>query len=345
MARKNYVKEDASKTNTAISMDRYIRCCCKRCARKRQTRHLPPELVFQFLLELPAQALHHVMRRVCREWNLIVHSRVFIYHHLRNSTSGVLIQDLNSARNVFYVEMRRGCLEICKLDWGFKELIWTSCNGLVLVPDSKSSNNLCLINPLTKQRTILPPYFDRMKDHSCFVLVFAEASMEYKVVRACSKNFGSMARIAVLTIGTDEVWRCIDVPLVLPTERPLVSLEMQVTGGYVHWFGKKIILTFNAETEAVRLFPRPPKRRKLCGRFLAMGSNLSYVAQSDVFILDVWEMNLEMGEWMMMLRLDLKPVSHLFEDLSCEEGKTMSPYGWLEAREVLVLGSRARQRQ
>ncbi|XP_073126213.1 uncharacterized protein [Henckelia pumila] len=299
MARKNYVKEDASKTNTAISMDRYIRCCCKRCARKRQTRHLPPELVFQFLLELPAQALHHVMRRVCREWNLIVHSRVFIYHHLRNSTSGVLIQDLNSARNVFYVEMRRGCLEICKLDWGFKELIWTSCNGLVLVPDSKSSNNLCLINPLTKQRTILPPYFDRMKDHSCFVLVFAEASMEYKVV----------------------------------------------TGGYVHWFGKKIILTFNAETEAVRLFPRPPKRRKLCGRFLAMGSNLSYVAQSDVFILDVWEMNLEMGEWMMMLRLDLKPVSHLFEDLSCEEGKTMSPYGWLEAREVLVLGSRARQRQ
>ncbi|XP_073126211.1 uncharacterized protein [Henckelia pumila] len=343
MARKNYLMEDASKPNTAISMDRYMCCCCKRCARKRQTRHLPPELVFQFLLELPAQALHHVMRRVCREWNLIVHSRDFIHHHLRNSTSGVLIQDLVSACNLFYVEMRRGCLEICKLDWGFEQLIWTSCNGLVLVPDSKLSNNLCLINPLTKQQTILPPYFGRMVDHSYFVLVFAEASMEYKVVRVRVGNLGSIVQIVVLTIGVDEVWRCIDVHLVLPSEILIASMEMQVTGGYVHWFGKNFILTFNAETEAVRLFPRPPKRPKLYGMFLAMGSNLSYVTQSDVFVVDVWEMNLEMGEWIMMLRLDLKPVSHLFEDLSCEL-KTVTIYGWLEAREVLVFGTWPHQR-
>ncbi|XP_073128357.1 uncharacterized protein [Henckelia pumila] len=343
MSRKIYVKESASRPNTAISMDRYICCCCKRCARKREiTRHLPPELVFQFLVLLPAQTLHHVMRRVCREWNLIVHSRDFIHHHLRNSSSGILIQDLASTCNVFYVEMRRGCLEMCKLDWGFKELILTSCNGLVLVPDSKFSNNFCLINPLTKQRTILPPYFDRMGSY--FVLVFAEASMEYKVVRVSRQNLGSTARIDVLTIGVDKVWRSIDLHSVHSTVIPLVSSKMQVTGGYAHWFGKDFILTFNAETEAVRGFPRRPKIPKLYEIYVAMGSNLTYFGQSDVFIMHVWEMNLEMGEWMMMFRLDLKPVCrHLFEDLSWEV-KTVTPYGWLEAREVLVLGTRSHQR-
>ncbi|XP_073127985.1 uncharacterized protein [Henckelia pumila] len=267
----------------------------------------------------------------------IVRSRDFIQHHLRNSASGVLIQDLYSDCNAFYVEMRRGCLEIRKLDWGLEEVIWTSCNGLVLVPDSKFINNLCLINPLTKQQIILPPYFDRIEDHSCFVLVFAEASMEYKVVHVRRKNLGSMARIAVLTVVVDKVWRCIDVPLILPTGVPLFYSEM-ATGCHVHWLSQNFILTFNAETEAVCWFPVQRKRPKLFGTYLAMGSNLSFVARTDVFTMDVWELNLEMGEWIMMIRLDLKPVRHLFEDLFCEV-KEMIPCCWLEAREVLFFST------
>lgn len=73
-----------------------------------------------------------------------------------------------------------------------------------------------------------------------------------------------------------------------------------------------------------------------------MGSYLSYVAQTDAFIVDVWEMNPEIGEWIMMLRIDLKPVRHIFEDLFF---KSMTPYGWLEAREVLVFSTWHRQSQ
>lgn len=232
---------------------------------------------------------------------------------------------------------------MCKLDWGLKDKIWTSCNGLVLVPASKFSCNLCLINPLTKQRTILPPYFYRVGGLSQFCLVFAEASMEYKAVRVCNENLGPVIRIAVLNIGVDKAWRCMDVHLILPTEIPLLSSQL-VTRGYVHWFGENFILTFNAETEAVRRFA-VPQSAKLYGKFLAMGSNLSYVAQSDAFIVDVWEMNPEIGEWIMMLRFDLKPVRHIFEeDLSCDIVKSMTPYGWLEAMEVLVFSTWYRQR-
>lgn len=117
----------ADEPKTAMSINRYICHCCKRCARKRNTRYLPQEIVFQFLLRLPAQLLHDVVRHVCRVWSLVIRSPNFIQHHLRNTTCGVIIQEWLSPHNVIYVEMRRGCLEIRKLDCGFYGLVRSSC--------------------------------------------------------------------------------------------------------------------------------------------------------------------------------------------------------------------------
>ncbi|XP_075498876.1 F-box protein At5g49610-like [Primulina tabacum] len=328
--------DDATEPKTAGSINPYIFHCCKSCARKRRTKYLPQEVFFEFLSYLSAQVLYDVMRHVCKEWNLIIRSRVFINHHLRNSATGIIIQEcLPLADNVVYVEMRRGCMEISKLDYRFKNLVWTSCNGLVLSYDPRDRQILYVINPLTKQWAVLPPYLHKIIFFPSFGLAFCEASMEYKVVYACGEEFlNPRTRIHVLTVGVDKVWRCIDI-------NPFDGIAYRspfVTGGYVHFIGQTVVLTFNVETEAVCRFSLPQliastKR----GKFMAMGSNLSFFCVTTKFLTDVWEMNPKTGEWIMTLKIDLKPVRHRFKEISqVKNFSSLFPCCWLVVREVLL---------
>ncbi|XP_073283455.1 uncharacterized protein [Primulina huaijiensis] len=170
------------------------------------------------------------MRHVCREWSLVTRSQYFIHHHLRNSTGGVIIQERLSPRNGIYVEMRRGCLEICKFYCGFYGLIRSSCNGLVVISDWSKLANLYVANPLTKQWTILPPFFTLTGDYSDCGIAFVEASLEYKVVCAFGyKYVVPKTQIAILTIGLDKVWRHIDIKhLLLPTEHAWFGCRVKI---------------------------------------------------------------------------------------------------------------------
>ncbi|XP_073279328.1 uncharacterized protein [Primulina huaijiensis] len=329
----------ADEPKTAMSINPYIFHCCKRCERKRNTRYLPREIVFQFLLHLPAQLLHDVVRHVCREWSLVICSPNFIQHHLRNSTGGVIIQEWLSPRNGIYVEMRRGCLEICKFDCGVDGLVRSSCNGLVVISDESEVTelpNLYVTNPLTKQWAILPPFSALTGHHSDCGLAFVESSMEYKLVRVCGdKYIVPKTQIAVFTIGVDEVWRHIDTDhLLLPTELKFIWF-LYVTGGYVHWTSSKFVLTLNVETEIVRRFP-VPQLPKMFGSFLPMGGNLSFIDESSKFLRDVWEMNSVTGEWTMSFSFDSEPLSDRFEGMFSDFTKSINPCFWLVARELLV---------
>lgn len=186
----------------------------KCCERKGRTIYLPQNLIFDIFLRLPAKVLCDVMRRVCKEWDLVIRNPNFIRHHLRNSTSVIIIEKLFWDNSEVCVEMQGGCLKISKFDWGFRGRVWTSCNGLVLAPppDLRDLHILSVINPLTKQRVILPPYFDAIRNHAYFRLAFVEASMEYKVVCAIDNGpLSAITHIAVLTVGVDKFWRKIDV--------------------------------------------------------------------------------------------------------------------------------------
>ncbi|XP_073128241.1 F-box protein At3g07870-like [Henckelia pumila] len=315
-----------------MSSNPYICHSCKRCARKRKTRYLPQDIVFQFLSRLPAQLLHDVVRHVCREWSLVIRSPNFIHHHLRNSTGGLIVQDQHSPRNGFYVEMRRGCLEICNFDCGFDGLVWSSCNGLVVFSALNNFNTLYVSNPLTK--TNLPPYRTRKGDYSALGIALVEASMKYKVVHARGKYFFPN-QIAVLTIGLDKVWRHINVKhLLLPNESLVICWPL-VTGGYVHWMSEYIVLTLNVETEIVRRFPVPPIPN-VRGKYLAMDSHLSFVYNSDECHMDVWQMNSITGEWTLLLSFDSKPLIHTFKGMFPEFSNSVRPLCWLVARKVLV---------
>ncbi|XP_073036507.1 putative F-box/kelch-repeat protein At1g13200 [Primulina eburnea] len=321
--------DDPSEATTEVSVNPYTSRC------------IPQELLFDIFSRLPAQVLHDVVRYVCKEWNLVIRSPSFASHHLRNSTPGIMIQDWRSVHNAIYVEMRRGCLEICKFDSGFGHLVFNSCDGLVLAPDPRDKHILYVVNPLTKQRIILPPYFCETGHLAEFGLAFVEASMEYKVVHAyCNESFNQCTQIAVLTIGVDKVWRHIDVQhLSRATRGPLMSLPW-VTGGYIHWVSETFtfLLTLNVETETIRRFPLP-EIPKICGKFLPMGSNLSFANEAKESFMDVWEMNSETGEWSISLSFDLKPLIYRFEDLFGEYANAIIPSGWLVVREVLVFST------
>ncbi|XP_073125257.1 putative F-box/kelch-repeat protein At1g13200 isoform X2 [Henckelia pumila] len=330
-------RDDASEPKTAVSINPHICHCSKRCTRKRQRKCLPQEMFLEILLRLPAQVVHNVMKHVCREWNLMISAKDFIQHHLQNSTRGIIIQEVFPAcrRDVIYVEMRRGCLEICKFDYGFEFLLWTSCNGLVVARDLRDSHIYYVTNPLTKWRTVLPPNSRKMGNYSGFGLAFVEASMKYKVVYARgNERHCKPTQMAVLTIGVDKVWRHIDIghsSLAIRRTLPLV------TGGYVHWMGETFVLTLNVESETIRWFPLPPfpKRSR---KFLPMGCNLSFLHKTNEFMMEVWEMNPETGEWTMILRLDLEPLRYHFKDL-CGNYAKVVPFGWLAIREVLVFST------
>ncbi|KZV48079.1 F-box/kelch-repeat protein-like [Dorcoceras hygrometricum] len=187
----------------------------------------------------------------------MINSPDFVHHHLRNSTSGVIIQKggIVDHRGI-YVEMRGGSLEIHEFDFGFSGLVWSSCNGLVLASEFTNDHTHSVVNPVTKQQVFLPPYSSDIGNHGHFALAFVEATMEYKV--ACMIGIAPLferTHIAVLTVGVDKVWRYIDIKhLHLETRLASFSVKPIVTGGYVHWISRSFVLTINMENETIRSF-------------------------------------------------------------------------------------------
>ncbi|XP_073135767.1 putative F-box/kelch-repeat protein At1g12870 [Henckelia pumila] len=331
---------DASEPKTMVSGSRCICPYSKRCARK----SLPQEMIFTILLHLPALVIRDLMRHVSREWDLMIRSPNFIHCHLLNSTSGIIFQRFSEPRNAIYVEMRGGSLEISKFDCGsgHLHLIPTSCNGLSLIRDSR---DLYIINPLTKQRTVLPPFFLLIGLHSQFKLAFAEASMEYKVVYALRlKPHAPPKQIAMLTVGVDKVWRQIDVEHLPLKTRIALNTFPVVTGGYVHWIGESFVLTLNVDTETFCEFSMPRLRERF-RYFLPMGSNLSVVYGSSKFTRDVWEMNSKTGEWTMLLSFDWRLVRYRLKGFFNKYREKIVPIGWLAVREVLAFTTSHDQRR
>ncbi|XP_073042982.1 uncharacterized protein [Primulina eburnea] len=132
----------------------------KRCSKKRpRGDFLPPEMVYKVLLHMPALVLRDVMKHVCREWSLMIRSRNFMHDHLLNSPRGLIIHGFHLSRGAMFVEMRGGFLEISKFECVFDCLLWTSCNGLVLINYFRDRHYLYIANPMSKQQLLLHRFF------------------------------------------------------------------------------------------------------------------------------------------------------------------------------------------
>ncbi|XP_073051470.1 uncharacterized protein [Primulina eburnea] len=327
--------DDGSETNMEVdNLNKMFNYPCKRCAGKNHWRCLPSEIFFEILLRLPAHVIQDVITHVCGPWNLIISTKKFICDHLQNSTPGIIIMEVHEPTDGIYVEIRQGCLEICKFDCRGFNLRGSSVNGLVLANAATKGDHhvFSIINPLTKQHEPLP--YD-----SCVVLdptlAFAEASMKYKAVRLVIRN--SRSFISVLTIGVDNVWRYLDMQHLSKLAREALSNCPFATHGYVHWIGEFRVVTLNLETEIIYEFAEAGFYR-FRSRPLAMGRNLSSchlskLPESRGYLMEVLEMNPETGECTKLLSSDLKPLSDRFKSL-----KSIYLFGVLAGGEVFLFG-------
>ncbi|XP_073275276.1 uncharacterized protein [Primulina huaijiensis] len=334
--------DDGSETNTEVdNLNKMFIHPCKRCAGKNHWRCLPSEIFFEILLRLPAHVIHDVITHVCIAWNLIISTKKFICNHLQNSTPGIIIMENLKPTNGIYVEIRQGCLEICKFDCRDFYLRGSSVNGLVLAFTGDKGDHLgnkgdhhvlSIINPLTKQHEPLP------YDSSVVLrttLAFAEAAMKYKAVRSFFRY--SRSGISVLTIGVDNVWRHLDVQHLSKLGRETLFYYPFATYGYVHWIGESRVVTLNLDTEIIYEFVQTVYDPFMSVP-LAMGRNLSCCRLSKLqeslgYLMEVMEMNPETGEWTKLLSSDLKPLSDRFKGL-----KSVELFGVLAGGEVFLFG-------
>ncbi|KAL9177425.1 hypothetical protein ABFS82_01G057100 [Erythranthe guttata] len=305
---------------------------------------LPDELVFEILLLLSPKDIHNGARLVCKKWYETVHTRIFRYEHIHRSTVGILILK-SYCEYPFFVAMREGRVEVSKLRYkfGIESTVWSSCNGLILDFDSKKRKALYTLNPATKRRFYLPQFPSQWEDHNYYYsgIAYAEASMEYKVVRtyySCSKR-----NCVILTVGVDESWRSVDAEHLSDAARKSLRDIPLTTDGFVHWFGRNDVVTLNVETEFLTENAVPRGYGEGLKYYLSMGSSLTSVVACSEYSWEVFELILETGEWRKMYTIDLarqrckieRFVGECCGTLVRPSNVVLKPRGWLN-EEVLV---------
>lgn len=207
----------------------------------------------------------------------------------------------------------------------------------MLANDVSNLQILYVVNPVTKQRLTLPPFFKPIYVTDFCGFAFVVPSMEYKVVTAYHYGFCTNIQCAVLTIGVDQRWRHIDIQHLSVKTRGVFWTLPLTTGGFVHWTHNDFVLTLNLETEIIHQFPRPPVVL-IYGKFLPMENNLTYVCKANDILWEVWEMNLETGVWDKLFIFDLGAQIYGYKDIFDPQTKLV-PFGWLVHRELLVFST------
>ncbi|KAL3615570.1 hypothetical protein CASFOL_041231 [Castilleja foliolosa] len=306
---------------------------------------LPDETLFEILVRVPAQDICNASRFVCRKWYQIIRTREFVHAHLKQSTLGLLIHHMASKNDgPIFVSTQKGEIEISNINYKLKQEVLSSCNGLILECRDKSRRyDLCITNPVTKQRLSLPPFLPNTRSYSS-TIAYVFASTEYKLVHPFYDDSKARDEIAILTVGVDTDWtRRVSIQHLYQSSKndiPLLNEKPLCTEGFVHWVERRsvramrnpeYVLTLNIETEIVTQFRFPFYCESSLYYYLTTGSHLTLLIASDVLCWDVWEMKSETGEWKNVMIIDLEPEKDRFASVARFE-----PVGWLNFGEVLV---------
>ncbi|KAL3615463.1 hypothetical protein CASFOL_041124 [Castilleja foliolosa] len=310
---------------------------------------LPDEIVFDILVQIPAQDIYGAVRFVCLKWNQMIRTHKFVNTHLHHSTYGLLIQKRipRSLKLTFISLSRQGQIELTRLNYEPEHHIWcSSCNGLILECERENNRALYITNPVTMQRFFLPPFSfpDPCEGFYNSAIAYASLSMEYKVVRVYL-NRECQSGCAILTVGVDESWRPVCTQhLSLEASVDLTSCPL-TTEGFVHWAQRgNYVLTLNVETEIIAEYCVPSSGNSFY--YFSTVKYLSMLIGRGGWSWEVWEMTPETGEWTQLPGIDLKDrMYEIFERLS-ERGRIYKfaafvssrifPVGWLEYKEVLL---------
>ncbi|KAL3624452.1 hypothetical protein CASFOL_031120 [Castilleja foliolosa] len=84
---------------------------------KTNINSLPDEIVFDILVQIPAQDIYSAVRPVCLKWYQMIHTHTFVNTHLHRSTYGLLIQNRSSPpfTLTFMALSRQGRVELTRV--------------------------------------------------------------------------------------------------------------------------------------------------------------------------------------------------------------------------------------
>ncbi|KAL3615323.1 hypothetical protein CASFOL_040984 [Castilleja foliolosa] len=315
---------------------------------------LPDDIVFDILVQLPAQDIYSAVRPVCRKWYQMIHTHKFVNTHLHHSTYGLLLQkQVSISTQLTFVSLsRQGEIELTRLNYKPEHSLWcSSSNGLILECERRKESTLYISNPVTMQRFSLPrPDYSSAGMGFCFsAIAYASLPMEYKVVRV---YYTAQRRTCIiLTVGVDKSWRLICTQHLSLKATKNLRFSPLTTEGFVHWAkakSGKYVLTLNVETEIIKEYPVPSSASSSVGGvyYFSTVKYLSMLIRRGGWAWEVWEMKPETGEWTQLPEIDL-------EDRMCDifwrirERYTpfrsfiyiricLFPVGWLEYKEVLL---------
>ncbi|KAL3624437.1 hypothetical protein CASFOL_031105 [Castilleja foliolosa] len=319
---------------------------------KTNINSLPDEIVFDILVQIPAQDIYSTVRPVCLKWYQMIHTHAFLNTHLNRSTYGLLIQGQCSItyKLSFMALSRKGQVELTRLNYEPGYDIWCgSCNGLILECVRGNNYHLYITNTVTMQHFSLPephrPLFGM-----CFLssaIAYASLSMEYKVIQAFIHD--KQWSCAILTVGVDESWRSVDTQHLSLEAKKLLGFNPLTTEGFVHWVARgNNVLTLNVETEVITeyLVPSSCSGDRLGGDYcyLSTVKYLSLLIYCRGWSWEVWEMKPETGEWTNLPGIELNDRKcEILEWFSRRDSQSvgysdgwLEPVGWLKYGEVLV---------
>ncbi|XP_058097686.1 F-box protein At3g07870-like [Magnolia sinica] len=264
---------------------------------------LSDDVIFNILLRLPPESLPN-LRLVCKNWYNVISDPLFIEAHLHRSEPGFIFQKRisRSKCKTHFMEIKEGDIKVHDLDLHCPGRICASCNGLILL---ESMLSLYVINPISKQRIILPPSdlsFKYPLSYEIYGFGFNSITKEYKVVHVCEykkRKTPIPLGCEITTVGSDS-WREIDGPFFGLTE-----LRIPISAsGILHWaIGMDYIVSMDVGNEKFHKTPFPNCSRRSY-HFLELGEFLSFANRESPVQIDVWILkDLDGGEWIKQLSI------------------------------------------
>ncbi|OMO97480.1 hypothetical protein COLO4_14582 [Corchorus olitorius] len=218
--------------------------------------YIPEDLIVQILPRFPAKSLVR-FRCVCKHWHSSLTNPEFITNHAINqgqeNPNAEKVFCFRSKSSLFIVNLERfdplhdKCTmfsitsyakEIALPTEKFSHMLHTtilgSCNGLIFLKHGWSSDQFCLLNPLTgESRHLFTSFWDKPKTK--FAFGYDSSTKDYKIIRFQIDDYPCRLRVFSLENNS---WRRpkTNIQYTLKQLIPdLETLQAVQVGGFLHW--------------------------------------------------------------------------------------------------------------
>ncbi|XP_074306685.1 uncharacterized protein LOC141641944 [Silene latifolia] len=275
--------------------------------------YLPREIIFNILINIPAQVLLEVVRHVCKQWYDIVSDPLFAKAHCQKSSLGFLFQNSKNYCQVNYIDVDVPIVKMktktktTKVENPSEATILCSLNGLVLLSYSTYGEIILhVVNPMTKEKISLPPVMVGLGPKSASLAI--NSSGHYKVV-----HVSKQVQIRVFTIGVDKAWRLIDLQGIPNSSTMNYILESPYCcRQYIYWFQyySSFGLALDVDTETIYRFTGPLYERH---SVVNMETSIGITIISEARTLMVRKLtDVKSSEWTEFARINVIPLYSRF---------------------------------